>query len=88
MATQKVRTIAPQRSRWTPCANIARLTILRRGYTYGRLATELQERGYSCTEFNVANVVRGFTKRPDLRAGIADILETQEERLWPTRRAS
>lgn len=88
MATHKVRVISPQRSPWTPCANIARLTILRRGYTYGRLAELLQGRGYCCTEFNVANVVRGFTKRPDLRAGIAEILAIPEERLWPTRRAS
>jgi hypothetical protein len=87
MAHTKTHSITPQRSRWTPCANVARITILRRGYTYGRLATLLQDRGYRCTEFNVANVVRGFTKRPDLRAGISDILAIPVERLWPERRA-
>lgn len=88
MAARRAHIITPQRSSWTPCVNIARITILRRGYTYGRLATELRTLGYVCTEFNVANVVRGFTKRPDLRAGIAEILEIPEERLWPTSRAS
>ena len=88
MVTRKAQQTIPQRSSWTPCASIARLTILRRGYTYGRIATILQERGYRCTEFNVANVVRGFTKRPDIRAGIAEILGMPEERLWPMRRAS
>lgn len=88
MAVRQKLQVAPQRSSWTPCTSIARITILRKGLTYGRIAALLQERGYRCTEFNVANVVRGFTKRPDLRAGIADVLSIPEERLWPTRRAS
>jgi hypothetical protein len=61
---------------------------IRKGYTYGRLAELLNERGIRCSEFNVANVVRGFTRRPDLRAGIAEILAIPAERLWPERRAS
>ena len=87
MASRQSLTALPQRSAWTPCTSIARLTILRKGFTYGRIATLLNERGYRCTEFNVANVVRGFTKRPDLRQGIAEILSIPAERLWPSRRA-
>lgn len=78
----------PQRAQWTPCNSIARVTAIRKGLTYGRLAQLLQQRGIRCTEFNVANVVRGFTRRPDIRAGIAEILGLPEERLWPSRRAS
>lgn len=88
MATRKTTQTLPQRANWTPCISAARITSIKKGYTYGRLAELLNERGISCSEFNVANVVRGFTKRPDLRAGIAEILAIPEERLWPTRRAS
>ena len=88
MATRKAPSALPQRASWTPCTSTARITAIRRGYTYGRLAALLNERGIPCSEFNVANVVRGFTKRPDLRQGIAEILSIPAERLWPSRRAS
>lgn len=88
MATRKTPTALPQRASWTPCTSTARITAIRKGYTYGRLAELLNERGIRCSEFNVANVVRGFTKRPDLRQGIAEILAIPAERLWPSRRAS
>lgn len=36
-----------------------------------------------CTMHDVGNVVRGFTRRPDLRVAIADLLGKPVDLLWP-----
>lgn len=75
----------PQRATWTPCSSKARLAIIKRGLTYAQIAEQLRRQGIPCSEFNVANVVRGFTKRPDVRAGIAGVLGMSVDQLWPER---
>lgn len=87
--SQKKQKLAkPQRGQWTPCSSRARILIIKQGLTYTQIAEHLLSDGIPCSEFNVANVVRGFTKRPDIRAGIAKMLKVQVEQLWPQRMAS
>lgn len=57
--------------------------ITRKGLTYSRVAKLLQLKGMKVNAFHVANVVRGFTKRPDVRRGIAEILGADPHTLWP-----
>lgn len=86
--TGKQKLSKPQRGQWTPCSSRARLTIIRHGLTYSQIAEQLLGLGIPCSAFNVANVVRGFTKRPDIREGIAKILKVHVDQLWPKRMAS
>ncbi|MCS6290391.1 MAG: hypothetical protein H8K10_15655 [Nitrospira sp.] len=85
---QRKQQAIPQRASWTPCNSRARLLIVKRGLTYAHIAEQLQQQGIPCSAFNVANVVRGFTKRPDVRQGIANVLGVDVGQLWPERLAS
>ena len=51
--------------------------------TYGQLAQRLAERGFPCTVFNVSNVIRGMTRRPDVRRALAEYFGKPVEALWP-----
>jgi hypothetical protein len=73
----------PRKGRWTPCNTRARRLITQRKLTYSRIAQALTDGGIPVSAFNVANVVRGWTRRPDLRKAIADYLGKPADVLWP-----
>lgn len=73
----------PKRGRWTPCNTKVRRIITQRKLTYSRIAQALTANGFPVSAFNVANVVRGWTRRPDVRKAIADYLGKPVESLWP-----
>lgn len=88
-STQRIQKQSrPPRASWTPCSSRARILIVKRGLTYALIADQLQASGIPCTAFNVANVVRGFTRRPDIRHGLATLLGVEVGQLWPERLAS
>lgn len=73
---KKTRKAAPQ-----PCANRVRLLLLRHGITYTEIARQL---GVS-SQSSIARVVYGHYRVPEIREGIARLVNLPVEALWPER---
>lgn len=67
-----------------PCVNRVRLILLRRGLTYAEVARRLGVSNRS----SIARVVYGHYRVPEIREGIAKLVNMPVEALWPERYAS
>jgi len=78
------RTMLSNKSLPQPCVNRVRLILLRRGLTYAEVARQLGVSNRS----SIARVVYGHYRVPEIREGIAKLVNMPVEALWPERHAS
>jgi len=78
------RNMSSNKSLPLPCGNRVRLILLRRGLTYAEVARKLGVSNRS----SIARVVYGHYRVPEIREGIAKLVNMPVEALWPERHAS
>ncbi len=59
------------------------MLMLQRGLTYSRIVAILKERRMLTSITAVREIIVGISRRPDLRAAIAELLGQSADQLWP-----